>query len=250
MTAVSILRFLRQKGERIVALVLHPTERSKHRDELCSLVSNDCLILEASDLQDPGTLSRISALQPQIGVSVFFGYILRRSFLDLFPLGCINVHPSLLPFNRGSSPNVWSIIEDTSPGATIHFVDEGIDTGDIIAQLEVSASFTDTGAILYGKLEMACLELFQATWPSIATGAFTRKAQRPSVGTIHRLGDIAALDEIILDRVYTARHLINIVRARTFAPYRGAYVTVGGRKIYLRLELLEEDELARDGGDE
>jgi methionyl-tRNA formyltransferase len=163
----------------------------------------------------------------------------------------INLHPAYLPYNRGAFTNVWSIVDGTPAGATLHYIDTGVDTGDVIARSRVTVSPTDTGGSLYDKLENACIELFKGTWPQVASGNVPRIAQSgPSFegeGTSHRMKDVDAIDEIDLDASYKARDLINILRARTFPPYSGAYFTENDIRIYLRLQLLTEDELAGDG---
>ena len=71
-------------------------------------------------------------------ISYGYRFILRKEILDLFPNRAINMHISYLPYNRGADPNFWSFIEGTPKGVTIHYLDEGVDTGDIIVQKEVS----------------------------------------------------------------------------------------------------------------
>jgi methionyl-tRNA formyltransferase len=242
-----ITQWLQSQGEEIVGLVVHPAERSRYRDEIIQATGlAPEHIFEATHLQDPTTLEAVQALRPDLGISVFFGYILRQPFLNILPRGCINVHPALLPYNRGAYPNVWSIVEQTPAGATIHYIDEGVDTGDIIAQREVPVTAVDTGASLYGKLESACTELFQETWALIRTETVSRMPQTSAQGTMHRMRDVAHIDEIDLDRTYTARELINILRARTFPPYRGAYFYDGQRKIYLSIQLAPEEQDDQD----
>jgi methionyl-tRNA formyltransferase len=100
---------------------------------------------------------------------------------------------------------------------------------------------TDTGQTLYEKLERAGLTLFAETWPAIRNGAITPETQDKTAGSVHRISDVAKLDEIDLDRNVSARELINILRARTFPPYRGAYFLCDGRRIFLSLTLQEEN---------
>ncbi len=147
-----------------------------------------------------------------------------------------------MPFNRGAHPNVWSIVEDTPAGVTLHYIDEGVDTGDTIAQRRVPIEPIDTGETLYRKLEKACVGLFKEVWPLIRCGKAERIPQRQTGGTFHRIRDTERIDQIDLDSPYTARELINIIRARTFAPYPGAYFCHEGRKAYMRLQLFYEDE--------
>ena len=239
-----VVHWLREQGEQIVGLVVHARHRSKFRDEiiLSAQVSSE-YVFDGSRLHQTGVLNAIRSLNADIGVSVFFGYILRPNFLEMFPAGVINLHPAYLPYNRGAYPNVWSIVEGTPAGVTLHYIDDGVDTGDIIAQKEILVEPIDTGETLYRKLEKACVDLFKETWPLIRAGQAPRFQQRKDEGTYHRISDVERIDRIDLDRTYTAKQLIDIIRARTFPPYPGAYFEHQGRRIYLRLQLLYEDEL-------
>lgn len=233
-----IAAWLAQQGEDIVGAVVHPEHKQKHRDEIIAALSISPSAVFAGDrLEDPTVLRGIAALVPEIAVSIFFGYILRPAFLNLPSAGCINLHPALLPFNRGSHPNVWSIIDGTPAGATLHYIDAGVDTGDIIAQTQVDVEPVDTGATLYRRLEQASVQLFQSAWPAIRAGNAPRLAQGQAVGTTHRAKDVERIDEIDLEATYKARELIDLIRARTFRPYTGAYFRSGGKKVFLRLEL-------------
>jgi methionyl-tRNA formyltransferase len=153
------------------------------------------------------------------------------------------LHPSFLPYNRGSNPNVWSIVEETPAGVTLHYIDKGVDTGNIIAQKHVAVEPLDTGETLYRKLEKTCVALFKATWPLMRSGQVPQLIQDREEGTHHTTADVNLIDAIDLDKTYTARHLINVIRARTFEPYPGAYFNYHGQKIYLRLQLFYEDQL-------
>ena len=228
-------------GSEVVAVVVHPEARARSRDEIVRAAGiGPERIFEGQNLQDERILADIAALEPALGLSVYFGHILRAPLLGLFPRGVVNLHPSLLPYNRGSYPNVWSIVDGTPAGATLHYIDEGIDTGDIIAQRRVEVSPSDTGGTLYAKLEEGAVELLGETWPTIVAGTNRRTPQLPG-GTVHRMRDVETIDPIDLDGVVTARRLIDILRARTFAPHRGAYFVVDGVRVYLRLELTPEE---------
>ena len=125
---------------------------------------------------------------------------------------------------------------------TFHLIDEGVDTGPIVAQRRVEIEPVDTGETLYRKLERAGVELFKETWPRVEAGTFELRRQDPDEGEVHRRSDVERIDRIDLDREYKARDLIDILRARTFPPYKGAYFEVGGRKIYMELRLYEDPE--------
>jgi methionyl-tRNA formyltransferase len=236
--ALEAVKWFREHGEEIAGLVVHPGSSRRMGNEIVSASSlPKDRIFEASSLRQTGTIAAIKALEADIGVSVFFGYILKRELLDLFPRGCVNVHPALLPSNRGAYPNVWSIVEGTPAGVTIHYIDEGVDTGDVISQREVPVEAVDTGETLYRKLEEHAIKLLWETWPEIINGRAGSRPQPKTGGSTHRLRDVERIDEIDLEKQYKARDLLNILRARTFPPYRGAYFVENGRKILITIQL-------------
>ena len=236
--ALKVVSWLRDCNEEIVGVVVHPEKKRKRGQEIIdqSGVAGPH-VFNAEDLERAEVLKAIGKLKPDIGVSVLFGYILRPKLVSSLPAGCVNLHPSYLPYNRGAYPNVWSIVEGTPAGVTVHYMDAGIDTGDIIARKEVPVEPVDTGQTLYRKLEDAAYELFVETWPRIRAGDVQPVSQQKMKGTYHRASDVHTVDEIKLDQTYTGRELIDIIRARTFPPYEGAFFNHGGRRVYLRLAL-------------
>ncbi|MFC1628327.1 methionyl-tRNA formyltransferase [Gemmatimonadota bacterium] len=232
------LQWLKEHEEQVVGLAIHPEGMSKYGAEIleAARLPEDC-VFDGSTLDDPEVIERVRALDPDIGVSVYLGYILRPAFIDLFPGGCINLHPSYLPYNRGVHPNVWSIVEGTPAGVTIHLIDPGVDTGAILARDLVEVEPVDTGETLYHKLEKACVDLFRRTWPSIREGTAVQQSQADEEGTSHRVSDLSMIDRIELDQTCTARELIDLIRAMTFPPHSGAFFDAEGRRVHLRLEL-------------
>jgi methionyl-tRNA formyltransferase len=229
------------EGADIVGLVLHPASRRRFGDEIAAAAPT-ATRFAGDELDDPDVVAAITALEPQFGVSVLFGYVLRQPVLDVFPAGCVNLHPALLPYNRGAYPNVWPILDGTPAGATLHYVDAGIDTGDIVAQRAVEVEPVDTGETLYRRLEDASFDVFFEAWPSLRDGTATGRPQPTDSGSSHRVRDVDALDAIDPDATYAAGALIDLLRARTFSGFPGAYVVRDGRKILLRLDLSYADE--------
>ncbi len=223
-------------GDEIVGVVLHPEGRRRYGDEIVRACGAAAPQFDGSQLTRPDMLTAISALNADIGVSALFGYILREPLLKALKHGVLNIHPAFLPFNRGANPNVWSIIEGTPAGVTLHWIDKEVDTGAIVAQVEVAVEPIDTGATLYSKLEQAGVDLFKREWPRIRRGELSGDTQ-PAGGTSHRLRDLQPIDEIDLEREYNARKFIDLLRARTFPPYEGAYFMVNGRKVLVRIQL-------------
>lgn len=239
--ALDVLRWLVEKGEPPVGLVVHPPDRARQRDDLISAAGLDAdYVREAPTLQTAEGVAWLRSLDPDRLISVLFGYVLGESVLAIPRGEAVNLHLAYLPHNRGANPNVWSIVERTPAGVTLHVMEAKIDTGDIIAQQIVQVAPTDTGASLYAKLETAGLDLFCAHWHELTSADLPRSPQAHN-GSVHRTRDLDHIDRIDPDRSMRAGELIDIVRARTFPPYKGAYLNVAGRRIYLRLELVEED---------
>jgi methionyl-tRNA formyltransferase len=234
-----ICKYLIAKNEdEIVGLALHPEKNRKFGAE----------ILEACQLQ-PGkvfacpkkipseTIVEIEKLQPDIILSVFWAYILPPVLFNIPPRGCINFHCSYLPYNKGANPNVWPIIEGTKAGISLHYIDEGIDTGAVIAQHEIPVEITDTGGTLYKKLIQAFPVLFSSNWNLVKSNCIKVLPQPSDEGTFHYRKDFKKLDEIDLEKSYTGKELINLLRARTFEPHPSAYFYAQGRKVFVRVSL-------------
>ena len=99
----------------------------------------------------------------QFDFVISYGYlhIFKKDVIDACKNGILNLHISYLPFNRGFHPNLWSFIDDTKKGVTIHFVDEGVDTGDILFQKEILFNLEeDTLKKTYNRLKKEIEILF------------------------------------------------------------------------------------------
>ncbi len=103
-------------------------------------------------------------------ISYGYRFLIPKSVVDHYARKIINLHISLLPWNRGADPNLWSFLEDTPKGVTIHYIDEGLDTGDIIAQQKVIFSEEETLTTTYQKLIEEIEILFKKVWPNIREG--------------------------------------------------------------------------------
>lgn len=107
-------------------------------------------------------------------ISFGYRYILKKDVIDFFPDKIINLHISLLPYNRGANPNLWSYLEDTPKGVTIHYIDESVDTGNIILQKEVQ---NDTLKTSYDRLISEIVMLFNNNAENILNGSISSYPQ-------------------------------------------------------------------------
>jgi methionyl-tRNA formyltransferase len=132
-------------------------------------------------------------------VSHGYRHILRQETLDRFPVA-INLHVSYLPWNRGADPNFWSWVDNTPKGVTIHHIDAGIDTGDLIARREVEFEGEEwTLASSYDHLQDVLLDLFRDVWPLVTDGRAPRIRQEDG-GSFHLSADRAPYDELLSDQ--------------------------------------------------
>lgn len=141
------------------------------------------------------TSEMVEQLAPSFIISLNYRHLISEKVLQLMPGRIINLHTSLLPFNRGSAPNFFSFWDNTPKGVTIHLVDKGLDTGDILCQRElVFDEEQETFASSYDKLLAAIKELFQENWEKIKTGKLVPYGQTGE-GTCHRMRELEAIRE-------------------------------------------------------
>lgn len=171
------------------------------------------------------------------GILAWWPRIIKNPLLRLPRKGFINTHPSLLPHNRGKHYNFWALVERAPFGVSLHFVEEGIDCGDVIAQLPIPCSWEDNGATLYAKASQATFELFRETYPGIRTDSIRRVPQDVSKGSFHLAREIDSASQIDLERQYGARDLLNLLRARTFPGYPACWFTESGEVYEVRIDI-------------
>lgn len=173
-----------------------------------------------------GTMvEEIKNLNPDMIVTCAYGQIIPNDILNIPPLGCINVHASLLPKLRGGAPIHRAIMEGYSKtGITIMYMNEKMDAGDIISQEEISILDTDTASTLHDKLSLLGAKLLIETLPSIINKTNTRTKQEESLITY--AFNIKREDEKI-NFSKTKREIYNQVRGLNSWP--GAYCLFEGK---------------------
>lgn len=111
--------------------------------------------------------------QFELTVSYTYRYILTEEVLEALGGNVVNIHNSYLPWNRGADPNIWSILDGTPRGVTLHYMNAGLDKGDIIAQRLMGKAETGTLRSAYDNLDKAAKELFKdafafyGEWPQM-----------------------------------------------------------------------------------
>jgi methionyl-tRNA formyltransferase len=112
-------------------------------------------------------------------------FLIRSEVLSLLPRRIVNLHPSFLPWNRGYHPNFWSIVEGTPSGVTLHYIDEDIDSGNVISQTRIYYTEEDTLRTTYKRLRRHMVNLFATCWLDIRAEKTGSIVQDITGGTLH-----------------------------------------------------------------
>jgi methionyl-tRNA formyltransferase len=162
-------------------------------------------------------VEELKAFNADVAIVVAYGQILSRAVLDVPPLGCLNVHTSLLPRHRGAAPIQAAIRDgDTETGVTIMFMDEGLDTGDILLMHRLAIACDETGGSLHEKLALRAPAALEEALDLLATGNPPREKQDESKVThVRKL----TRQDGRLDWARSAIELDRLVRA--FTPWPG-----------------------------
>lgn len=183
-------------------------------------------IEEVATASDPGLLERLRGMEPDALVVVAYGEILRAPLLALTPLGALNVHFSLLPRWRGASPVQHAILAgDALTGVTVMRMDEGLDTGPVLARRQERVDPSDDAGSLGARLSETGATLLVSTLVDLAVGRIVAEAQSGVATMAPKLGPEAR-------RLGWSEPATDVVRrVRAFAPEPGATVTWRGSTI-------------------
>ncbi len=137
----------------------------------------------------------LKSLKPDLVISYNYSYLVSPECISAIDNRIINLHISYLPWNRGASPNIWSFIEDTPKGVTIHMLSEGLDEGDIILQEKVEFdSEIETFESTYIKLNAMIVELIKNNWDVFTTGKYmSLRKKQIGGGSYHSVADLKKL---------------------------------------------------------
>ena len=186
-------------------------------------------VIKCNKVIDGGDIvKRIREIAPDILVISSYRNILGDHVLDLAKLGAINLHMAPLPKYRGAHPENWALINgENQMGYTVHYLDEGIDTGDIIAQDSVSILDEDDILSLTFKLAAVAPTLLIKVLEDVQAGIINRVSQDESEATYYppRKPSDGYIDWSLVDT-----YIHNLVRGLT-RPYPGAFTYLQGNKL-------------------
>lgn len=243
--AVRVLEYILAEDIKPLALLVPDKPKASHADiliDLCSFLPAERILIGRRFCQPDG-IELLKRLDLDFIIGVHFPFKIPPEVLSIPKQGVLNLHPGFLPYNRGWHTPSWAILEDTPIGATLHFMDKDIDTGDIVHQKQISVFPSDTAHSLYQRLKELEFEVFVETWPQLLSGTYTRKSQSSTSGTIHKKKDLfdADVQRIDLNAEVKAGQLLKQLRALTTNQINeAAYFEVNG-KIY-RVQVVIHEE--------
>lgn len=184
-------------------------------------------VYQPQRVKEPEFIDKLKEMNPDAIVVIAFGQILPKAILDMPKYGCINVHASLLPKYRGAAPIQWSVIDgEKETGVTTMYMNEGLDTGDIIDKVVVPIDKKETGGSLFDKLAIEGGKLILKTLIELENGTAVRTPQDDSksnyAGMINKqLGKI--------DFNKSAKEIERLIRGLN--PWPSAYTKMDGKTL-------------------
>ncbi len=234
-------------GHNIIAVITNPDRPKGRGMKMIASQVKEFAVEKNIPVLQPEKIREIKdtlvQLNPDLFCVVAYGKILPKDILDIPKKGSINVHGSLLPKYRGAAPIQWSVLNgDKKTGITTMYMDEGMDTGDMILQEEVEIGENETTGELWKRLSKIGANLLVETLKKIENGTAPRKKQ-PSDFTMAPMlnKEMARIDW----ENKTAKEIKNLVRGLN--PIMGAYTTYKGKKIKIwRAGCIELNDFIED----
>lgn len=227
---VRCLRVLLAHGVEVPLVVTHddhPGETIWFDSVARAAADHDIAVMSPADPNDPEHVQRIAACKPDFVFSFYYRLLLKAPLLALAPREALNMHGSLLPKYRGRVPVNWAIIHgETETGATLHYMTQTPDSGDIVAQTAVPILPDDTAREVFDKVTVAAELVLNGIMPALIAGTAPRTQQDLSRGAY--FGGRKPEDGII-DWSQGAAMIHNLVRA-VAPPYPAARTTLRGRQ--------------------
>ena len=241
-----VLKGLIKQGQKVVGVFCPPDRPGGKPDPLKEAAQAAGIpVFQPKHMKDQEAYDRMVALKADLGVLAFVTDIVPVRVFNAPKLGSICYHPSILPRYRGASAINWAVINgESKTGLSIFWVDEGIDTGDILLQKEVEVGPAETtGEVYFNKLYLLGIEATVEAVDLVAKGKAPRIPQDHSKGTY----DLPCDEKVAgLDWRRPARKVFNFIRGCD--PQPGATTTFRGEKVKLfNAQFVEEDHSAQPG---
>lgn len=183
-----------------------------------------------SSINEPENIARVRAIAPDFLLSFYYRNMIKPELLQIPKSGALNLHGSMLPKYRGRVPVNWAVINgEIETGATLHYMVEKPDAGNIVDQQKVEIAFTDTAHDVFVKVADAAVTVIKRSWPKLLAGTAANVPMDLSAGSY--FGGRKPEDGRI-DWSKSALQIYNLVRGVTH-PYPGAFTRLAGKKVII-----------------
>lgn len=235
---VNILKGLTERGFWPLALLLNNEDKASHNAQLRSLVEHlEIPVIVGDEFKSAHNVALFKKLLPHYFIGIHFPKIIPQEVLQIPKIGFLNLHPAYLPYNKGWHTPSWAILQGTPFGATLHFMTEELDSGEIIHQKILSIEPDDTAHSLYQKVLTLEEQVFFEALPGLIALNPPRLKQ-DSKGTEHKKNDLKKIQKIELDEKIQAREFINKLRALTTNKWEeAAFFEEGGNRYYIQVTI-------------
>lgn len=231
--AVPPLKALINSNHNILAVVTQPDKPKGRGKKLSSppvkevAINHNIKIFQPNKIKDNQFIDTLKSLKPDVIVVIAYGKILPKEILDIPPKGCINVHASLLPLYRGAAPIHWSIIKgEEKTGITTMYMNEGLDTGDMIFKEEVNITEDMTVGELHDKLAYLAKNLLIKTLNEVEKNKAPRVPQNQDE---HSYAPMLEKNTGEINWKDSRMNIINLIRGTN--PWPGAYTYLDNKKM-------------------
>ena len=233
------------QGVEPLGLILASRGEDTCQDRLLSLCnpSVKTSVIDGDSLTDDRIVQEVRSLDLHYIICVRLPFLVPEAILDAPRIGVLNLHPAWLPYNRGWHPATWALLDGTPFGATLHFMNEKIDAGDIVHQKRLVPDPHDTADSLYRRAMELEFEAFREAWPSILNCSPARTPQEITSGTFHRRRDLPAsgVQEIVQNEMVRASDFLNKLRGLTTNRVaEAAYIDVDGKRYRVQIRITPE----------
>lgn len=239
----AILKFIISKGFKPSVLFVSDCDKASHDDELIEISGLDeSLIFRGNEFKNPKVIEFLSSLELDYIFGIHFPYIVPVEILVLPKIGVVNLHPAYLPYNKGWHTPSWAIIEGYPYGATLHFMDESLDEGDIIHQKKMEVYPIDTANSLYKRVLKLEEEVFYEAFDSLVK-LKPNRIKQINEGTSHQKKDLKSIQKIDFTENSNGIEFINKIRALTTNDQNeSAYFILNDKKIGVHINLFYKNE--------
>jgi len=225
------LEYLLEQDKDVLAAVMTETDNEWYHGLEEVTDKYDLKLFEEKNINDNQFVEKVrNELKPDLIISVNFDQIFKNEIINIPEKGCINIHASLLPKYRGRAPLNWAILKgEKETGVTVHYINQGIDTGKIILQEKIEIKKTDYITDILEKVKVKYPEMINKAVDLLKKDEVDPVEQKKENGSYYGKRNPA---DGLIDWSQSAKDIYNLIRAVSH-PYPGAFTYLNDEKVFI-----------------